>query len=982
MERFFNTEGPCEPSRHYMLPPLARLPTIQRLIDRGKYLVLHAPRQSGKTTALRALVHDLNHKGRYLAAVVTMEVGAPFTDDISQAERLDQERPSERIKERLDAQEKTHFQDQRRFMSDLKEPEFYLPDDPLGMIVSFLGDEAAARWLYLGAVFVRPVLAFPEGSFEHREVDLVKRLKDYGNSLEEWIPGAQRQIELSQKLHQEGCSGMLALFARHRPDPEDVELGLRIIKSFRDATARGSTRVLHEIQCAGVLNLLGSEALWQGDLQTANQAYGRAQELALVDRDVLTEWVAATGLALSLNWQGDHWGVSRAEREPILAAADKRSRRRDELEKGPKVQEVKQHHENVVAEAQKRLLGRLCEDLANDRESEHPAFGVSGEKLQELLQDQEELGLPPMGRGEVAQILGTIWLLLAPSPEEKLLSSAVALLCRYGTGGLGGTFKKFRFYSPALHPLRPDFSEVCQEVLRPGRSPGEWLAKLAFLERHALDLPLSLATRAREFYDGSLKYFLQQAAHNRWIIRQEGPEFGSTADWSILGSLIEQAVLLAGLLPDGIDWVHQLLQRSEPSCWLRVLECLRIVRWGQRWDIGELPTNRLAAIAERLVELLESPESEALFAEERLNGTFVSDDFIPSGIAQILSVLQKLAVEPALVSTLHGRLCQMLEAGLRRDKTPLYQRTFFSTQVFAWLHAQADAETRSLVERQVDALLDRIDSFATDSGYFARYQFLSRVLPQLSTAQVDRLERLLKHHREELLRAAATREYAAASLAWFAARAMATERPGLHDVARDLVACTAPVPAVLAAIVTAPPPRLGELFSVLDRAVLHCLRGLVSAPMPWFHADRLPPSFYQRDALVSAGLDAVHNYIHEHGAHPPPSGWASWLDPVLAHIYSRDPDRAASALKVLNLALGKIPTEVDRVRAIHALTWALAQPDRPVRDAGLAAALRHRSYLEAGPAGVALAEALRNYDPPKTVSARWFARTSLLAEEE
>src|SRR4051794_34117033 len=78
MERFFNTEGPCEPSRHYMLPPTARLPTIRQLIDRGKYLVLHAPRQVGKTTALRALAQELTASGRYASVVLSMEMGAPF----------------------------------------------------------------------------------------------------------------------------------------------------------------------------------------------------------------------------------------------------------------------------------------------------------------------------------------------------------------------------------------------------------------------------------------------------------------------------------------------------------------------------------------------------------------------------------------------------------------------------------------------------------------------------------------------------------------------------------------------------------------------------------------------------------------------------------------------------------------------------------------------------------------------------------------
>ncbi|MBI4607312.1 MAG: ATP-binding protein, partial [Planctomycetes bacterium] len=57
MSRFFNTEGPTYPAKHYCLPPLTRinLPTIRDLIDKEKYFVLHAPRQTGKTTCLLAL---------------------------------------------------------------------------------------------------------------------------------------------------------------------------------------------------------------------------------------------------------------------------------------------------------------------------------------------------------------------------------------------------------------------------------------------------------------------------------------------------------------------------------------------------------------------------------------------------------------------------------------------------------------------------------------------------------------------------------------------------------------------------------------------------------------------------------------------------------------------------------------------------------------------------------------------------------------
>ncbi len=63
MPRFFNTTGPCSPARHYMLPPVARLPEVGRMFEREQYFVLHAPRQTGKTTAMRALAESLRASG-------------------------------------------------------------------------------------------------------------------------------------------------------------------------------------------------------------------------------------------------------------------------------------------------------------------------------------------------------------------------------------------------------------------------------------------------------------------------------------------------------------------------------------------------------------------------------------------------------------------------------------------------------------------------------------------------------------------------------------------------------------------------------------------------------------------------------------------------------------------------------------------------------------------------------------------------------
>ena len=85
MLRSFNTAGPCDPSRDYMLSATERLPEVRDLVDRSKYFVVHAPRQVGKTTALLTLAHELTQEGRYSALLVSAECGSPFSDDVGAA---------------------------------------------------------------------------------------------------------------------------------------------------------------------------------------------------------------------------------------------------------------------------------------------------------------------------------------------------------------------------------------------------------------------------------------------------------------------------------------------------------------------------------------------------------------------------------------------------------------------------------------------------------------------------------------------------------------------------------------------------------------------------------------------------------------------------------------------------------------------------------------------------------------------------------
>ena len=74
MRRIFNTTGLCNAERHYMVDPFRNMyDDIHVLIDDMQYFLIHAPRQTGKTTFLHALAHRLNKEGNYVAVVCSLE---------------------------------------------------------------------------------------------------------------------------------------------------------------------------------------------------------------------------------------------------------------------------------------------------------------------------------------------------------------------------------------------------------------------------------------------------------------------------------------------------------------------------------------------------------------------------------------------------------------------------------------------------------------------------------------------------------------------------------------------------------------------------------------------------------------------------------------------------------------------------------------------------------------------------------------------
>lgn len=87
--RFFNTAGPVNCKEHYCLLPLSRLDLkdISSLIEQKKYFVLHAPRQTGKTTCLLALMDHLNAGGNYRCLYFNVEPAQAAREDVRQGMR-------------------------------------------------------------------------------------------------------------------------------------------------------------------------------------------------------------------------------------------------------------------------------------------------------------------------------------------------------------------------------------------------------------------------------------------------------------------------------------------------------------------------------------------------------------------------------------------------------------------------------------------------------------------------------------------------------------------------------------------------------------------------------------------------------------------------------------------------------------------------------------------------------------------------------
>ncbi len=71
-----------------MVDTKERFTNVGELIDQKKYFILHAPRQTGKTTNMIQLARQLNEEGQYIVLYLNVEAGQPLRNQVDRVNNL------------------------------------------------------------------------------------------------------------------------------------------------------------------------------------------------------------------------------------------------------------------------------------------------------------------------------------------------------------------------------------------------------------------------------------------------------------------------------------------------------------------------------------------------------------------------------------------------------------------------------------------------------------------------------------------------------------------------------------------------------------------------------------------------------------------------------------------------------------------------------------------------------------------------------
>jgi len=108
--RFFPIAGPINSKKHYYLPLSKRLneAELYRLIDQEEYFILHAPRQTGKTSTMLNFTKTLNDEGVYTALYINVESGQAARSNYNEGLPIILQEIAMRVQEQL-SKEKIFF---------------------------------------------------------------------------------------------------------------------------------------------------------------------------------------------------------------------------------------------------------------------------------------------------------------------------------------------------------------------------------------------------------------------------------------------------------------------------------------------------------------------------------------------------------------------------------------------------------------------------------------------------------------------------------------------------------------------------------------------------------------------------------------------------------------------------------------------------------------------------------------------------------
>lgn len=847
---------------------------------------------------------------------------------------VDRQNPDKNIEAQLRARSRAQVAEHRRHIPGLEEPALLLPDDPLGFVLNMLSQEEAARWLYLGAVNVRPVLKFPR--WHGNEENLVKRLEAYSIP-QEW----RLWTEHCSYLFEQECPSLLASVSRQDPPPkEELIDAVTLLKEFRSSEpfTVNLSRDYSQIRYVGLLTGLGAQALFRGELLLAETAYRTACQRAKSEGNELMEWVAVRGLYAALRCQAQQDGRS----SQAKSDEERRSATRcAELERTPVV--AKFREELLVARSSTYADFVEGLQLKLDQEREVHRYGNTAGRLYIALSDQEELGNTPMICGEAATLIGKTCLLLN---DTSNLRYAVSLLCRYGSKEDGNA----AFYSAGLNASHPEWTDICRDVLHGARTDGERLARLEFWTRHLTEIPPGLLPDALDFYAKMLDRYLPQAGS--LIPRTNGDSFSVTNSEFVLEKILDQSIFLAVRTDTIVERLLQLLGHPGSLCWQLVLSKIYTLAWDRLAALGALKPEAMTKLLLRMLELLTSVEGQELClgtGHERPVGLWTRS--IPYGIQSVLRVSERVPVAPEIVAQLHAQLCLLLKAEMTRNRRPFTQ-TFFDAEIIRWLQSRQDTATRQLIDQQLDNVLTRIEQDFSTQKYTENWGLLGENSSFLTQAQWLRLESLINKEREWLFSKIKT-SHSPRPLLWLAAALInQDELPPLRQFGLELLQAGINQNDGLVAAVAAKPDRIGTTLQTLEQVILTCLQEVKD------------PNVYQH------GLDALHNFIYFHSQASAQVDWQRWLSPAFTHIYSHNPQTAKSALRLLDLALMRIPEQVDLPAVLQALCWMLVHGRGRARDEALYVVAHHRARFELVDKA-RLTKALAAFAPPPTLSVEW-----------